>query len=208
MTKEPMPWVLEYISLIRNEYKLDVHITLGGYYPTLQCENTWVSIPDIDSVVIGEGEFTLLELASALKNKKDWHAIEGIAYQSLDKKIISTPKRKLLIDLDQLPWPKRYLAFDMNEDFEVLIDGSRGCIQNCSFCAIKPFFKSTQTTAWRTRSPENIINEIINIRNNNPKLYKFRFVDLILLTFRQGEERALKLAQLIQQKLPEIEFFC
>ena len=208
MTKEPMPWVLEYISLIRNEYKLNVHITLGGYYPTLQCENTWLSIPDIDSIVIGEGEFTLLELANALKNGKDWQTIEGIAYSNFNKKIIVTPRRKLLIDLDQLPWPKRYLAFEMNEDFEVLIDASRGCIQNCSFCAIKPFFKSNQTTAWRTRSPENIINEIISIRRKNSKLYKFRFVDPDFIgPSGIGEERALNLALLIQQKLPGIVFF-
>lgn len=208
MTKEPLPWVLEYISLIRNEYKLDVHITLGGYYPTLQCEKIWLSIPDIDSVVIGEGELTLLELATSLKNGKDWHAIEGIAYCSFDNKIIVNPRRKLLTDLDQLPWPKRYLALEMNEDFEVLIDGSRGCIQNCSFCAIKPFFKSTQTTAWRTRSPENIINEIISIRRKNPKLYKFRFVDPDFIgPSGIGEERAFSLALLMQQKLPGIDFF-
>jgi radical SAM superfamily enzyme YgiQ (UPF0313 family) len=207
ISQEAIQWVLEFTSLARNMLQGKSHIALGGYFSSLQYDKVFRLIPDVDSVVLGEGEFTIVELVSSLESGEDWHLIDGIAYRQSDKVVVN-PRRKLLHDLDRLPYPKRYLAYNMTEDFEVLIEGSRGCVFCCSFCAIKPFFKLSDTTTWRSRSPINIINEMVRLREKNPKLTKFRFVDPDFIGPEgRGEERAFHLAQMIQENLPRIELY-
>src|SRR6202021_1692918 len=58
-----------------------------------------------DFVVIGEAEHTLLELTGNIdKGNSDFSAINGLAYMR-DGKIIKTPGRPVLKDLDSMPLP-------------------------------------------------------------------------------------------------------
>jgi radical SAM superfamily enzyme YgiQ (UPF0313 family) len=96
----------------------------------------------------------------------------------------------------------------MDERFEVLVEGSRGCKLACSFCAIKPFFAAMGRSLWRGRSPENIVSEMVGIRHAHPQVKKFRFVDADFIGFEaEGENRALQLADLLIERLPGIELY-
>ncbi len=69
------------IELIR-EIKSDMQniiIVVGGPHPTIAYESLLHNNQEIDIAVIGEGEYTLLELTNAIKEKSDITEIKGIA---------------------------------------------------------------------------------------------------------------------------------
>ncbi len=136
------------------------HFTAGGHFPSLSYEHTLSLIPELDSVVRFEGEFTLLELADLLSMDADWHGIRGIAYRSEDS-VEANPPRPLLADLDTLPYPVR--------DFEpwcilgrraMPVMASRGCARSCSFCSIHMFYGSAPGQIVRTRKPASVAEEM------------------------------------------------
>ena len=135
-----------------------------------------------DYIVIGEPEITSLELIKALTNKKDIKKVRGIHFR-YKSKFITTSPRPPIYDLDSLPFPDRSLMkineyvnpVCKNHPFTVIIT-SRGCPYQCTFC-----FKGVYGTIWRKRSPENVVNELIEIkRKYNIKEIWFRD-DLFLL---------------------------
>lgn len=84
--------------------------------------------PELDIIVIHEGEQTLLEIVAATSNlKNSLPNIPGIAYRE-DDEIRFTPKRRTLDDLDTLPFPERrgriHTIAGVPTSF---LMGSRGC---------------------------------------------------------------------------------
>ena len=55
------------------------HFTAGGHYPSLKYIDLMELITELDSIVLFEGEYTLLELARRIKNKNDLSDIPGLA---------------------------------------------------------------------------------------------------------------------------------
>ena len=118
--------------------------------------------------MIGEGEFTMLELCEHIKNKTPIYGIDGIAYRTKNGIKIEEP-RSLISDLDSLPFPKRDLIDQslytkahckrgISRKFlrvsELII--SRGCPYHCIFCASH----LTYGSIVRFRTRENILKEI------------------------------------------------
>ncbi len=117
-----------------------------------------------DFVVIGEGEATFKELIRVLEEEnKNISEIKGIAFRS-GEKIICTPKREILTDLDNLPFPAwdlidiekyRKIWIDKHGYFSLNITTTRGCPFKCNWCA-KPIYGNR----YNSRSPQNVIDEI------------------------------------------------
>ena len=116
---------------------------------------------NIDFVIVNEPELTFQEL---LVNK-NWSQILGLAYKKKNK--IYVNKSRELGELDNLPFPARDLlpqnkyrmVLTDNEVFTTLV-ASRGCPYKCIYCRVgKPWGK-----IYRTRSVENVIEEIKEIR--------------------------------------------
>lgn len=117
-----------------------------------------------DYVMMGEAEQTLTELVGSLETGSvNAASIEGIAYKE-NGQILRAPQRKVLKDLDSLPFPAWDLA-DMNRYkkawlkssgyFSINIGTTRGCPFKCNWCA-KPIYGSR----YNSRSPRNVVNEI------------------------------------------------
>ena len=136
----------------------DVHVCLGGAHANLFPEQA-IKIPEVDSVVLGEGESTFAELATALDNNSNFHKIKGLIFKQ-NEEIISTGRRENITDLDALPFPDRslirgnkyYHVSGRNSKMTTMLS-SRGCPYQCSFC-------STTHGAYRTRSPQDIVKEM------------------------------------------------
>ena len=104
-----------------------------------------------DYILLGEAEWTLLELIGALtgRSARDIDAIDGLAYLDLSQKsIIRTPARALMPTLDALPFPARDLARisqyrnawkRAHGFFSLNLVASRGCPYKCNWCA-KPIY--------------------------------------------------------------------
>ncbi|MDP3947388.1 MAG: radical SAM protein [bacterium] len=138
-------------------------IILGGAHATLLPDETLGSAPEIDMVVKGEGEQTIIELLRALEEQQPLDNIAGISYRR-NGKVHSTPVRSTSVDLDSLPFlayhllpwsryrphPPHGRAFP----FAAMIT-SRGCPYRCSYCS-KPIFGNK----FRGQSPERVVEEI------------------------------------------------
>lgn len=139
------------------------HITVGGHAPTFHHREVLEMCSGLDSIGMFEGEETIAELATFLKQGKDWRKIKGIAYKS-NSAIKSNQPRPLISNLDSLPFPARdtlpFLLKHKKETGVVSMSGGRGCYMNCGFCSIKAFYTIPEGPSWRFRSNANIIDEM------------------------------------------------
>lgn len=136
----------------------DVKIIYGGPHAVAMPEKS-LKDSDIDIVVIGEGEETLTEILQGKKLSE----IKGIFYKE-DDKILRTPPREFIKNLDNLPFPDIEL-YDINKyhcsklvsrGTPVLhMETSRGCPSNCTFCN-----KNIFQRLFRTKSAERVIDEM------------------------------------------------
>lgn len=174
---EAIEWSKEFISECKKRNP-NIHFVAGGYYATLLPEVLMKQIPDLDCVMIGEGEVTIVEILNHyLKNATDTlEEIKGIVYRD-GEQIKRTSERNVIENLDDNPLCYRYAPKVSENGFEVLIEGSRGCPNNCTFCAIKPFFGKKAKKSWRCRSAQSLIDELKYIKMEYPKAMRVRFVD-------------------------------
>lgn len=169
------------------------HITAYGFYPTFAYAELLHSCPAIESVIVGEPEITLAELAGSISRKAGLEGIAGLVVRQGSGQITYYP-RELVEDLDSLPFPVRTEAmFGLRE---VNLLGSRGCYGKCGFCHINPFYG--HGSRWRARSPQNIAAEIEEIMAKHGRR-EFYFTDPNFLgPGSRGRRRALELASLIK----------
>ncbi len=166
------------------------HFTVGGHYPSLRYEHLFDQIPELDSIVLFEGEQTLVDLVQSIYKNSAWHEIQGIAYKE-NSKIITTPLRPLIEDLDNLNFP--YRAFKPNEILgkkSVAILATRGCKRNCAFCSIREFYGRAPGKIVRRRSPANVVSEMKKLLNSdNISIFLFQDDDFPL-TGKDGRKWA------------------
>jgi len=152
-------------AIIKNSDS-DIPVVVGGAHPSSLPEYV-IQDPNIDFVVVGEGEKTFLELIKKISEGKDYTNLKGILLK-INGKIIKNPKRGFIKNLDTLPFPAWHLlpiekyiqagqvhGSQKRKRFMSMIT-SRGCPGRCVFCSIH----SVWGYKWRARTPENIIKEI------------------------------------------------
>ncbi len=153
----------EQLSILRILKKkgLRAHVCVGGYFPTLAHRQLMEDVPDIDSIVRAEGELSLEALLEGIRSGGDLHGISGLTFRDGNGEIVVNPDRPLIEDLDTLPFPARDelpRAFERGGSISIL--ASRGCYAICSYCSISAFYRTTKGSAWRGRSPENVLDEL------------------------------------------------
>ena len=142
-------------------YNPEIVTMMGGPHVSFDIENTLRSYPEIDLIVVGEGEQTLSELVPVLNSPEEWERIRGIAFRR-DGAVHVTPARALIEDLDALPLPARHLlpmSRYLALGYPVSIITSRGCPNKCIFCLGRKMvgFKG------RFRNPKLVVDEIEQI---------------------------------------------
>ena len=141
----------------------DTITMMGGPHVSFDFHNSLIQYPEIDIMVIGEGEATIQELLPVIKDRKSWHRIKGIAFPVNGKPVYTGP-REHIKDLDNLPMPARHLLNLSRYQalgFPVSIITSRGCPNKCIFCQGRRMVGSKV----RYRSIHRIIDEIEEILN-------------------------------------------
>lgn len=139
---------------------INPHISIGGHFATFHCDELLESISALDSIVMFEGELTLVELLERLNQPEHWHKIDGLAFRDNSGKIHKTPPRPLIQNLDTLPFPIRDETSRMAGDPHYSVISSRGCLLCCTFCSVPSFYNEPSGSRWRARSPENVVDEL------------------------------------------------
>lgn len=139
-------------------------ICLGGPHPVIE-PGEILKNKDIDYIVMGEGELTIIEFLDSLNNKKDLSLVKSLAYRKPDGGIAINPRRELIQDLDTLPMPARHLVeiekyrpsphhYKKLPMTTMIV--SRGCPFGCLYCASRNVWGRN----YRARSVSKVIEEI------------------------------------------------
>ena len=139
---------------------------IGGPHVTVLDKRTFTESSDVDIVVRGEGEQTMLELARLVSdgNLKSLSDVAGITFKR-NGKVFPTPNRSFLEDIDVLPYPA-HKHFDVskyriNGKLYMPIITSRGCPFNCAFCLASKMCGR----GFRARNPSKVVDELEWLRD-------------------------------------------
>jgi anaerobic magnesium-protoporphyrin IX monomethyl ester cyclase len=145
-------------------------IVYGGVFPTYHWREVLEGEEEVDVVVRGEGERTVVRLVEALEAGEgrrtragagwEWRLeeVEGIAYRK-GGVAVATGAARVIEDLDacRVGWELVDLArySYWGDKRAVVVQFSRGCPHRCSYCGQRGFW-----TKWRHRDPEKFAAEI------------------------------------------------
>jgi len=172
----------------------------GGQHFTATAQESLETFPEIDVIVRGEGEQTFTELVKKA-TKPSFSQIQGTSFRR-NGKILHNPPRALIENLDDLPYPGYHFVKDIVHRYHfvamtghdapyALIEGSRGCPHNCTFCSQWRHWQGT----WRIKTSQRIADEMEFCYQN----YGSRFIWLTDDNFGLGK-RADELAEGIIQR--------
>lgn len=138
----------------------DIPVVLGGPHVFIYPRET-LSIPEVDYLVLGEGEETFTRLVDGLAKGADLAEVPGLAFQRNGETIQNAPL-PLRDNLDELPHPARHLI-PQHRYTSVLAQRSpittmmtsRGCPMRCIFCDRPHLGKQ-----FRWRSAESVVEEM------------------------------------------------
>ncbi len=138
----------------------EILIVAGGIHPTLWKEKCFDECSGIDMIVIGEGEYTMREIAACIEREESLDCVSGIMFHK-NNLLVETGSRAITEDINYLPFPSHELvdikSYIPSPTFykslpHANIIGARGCPYNCTFCHTDRHV--------RMRSASNIADEI------------------------------------------------
>ena len=186
----------------------NLKIVFGNYLATFYAQKILENYNWVDICVRGEGEITFKALVDKLETKKNLSEIDGITYQS-NGKIKENKNRQFIKNLDLIPFPDRKLVPDIYKNrigginvtkrkFTTMVT-SRGCPFSCNFCGCTAFSQGV----WRTRSVDNILEEIFELENQGYQ--EILFVDD---NFTLNKKRIFELCKKIKKEKMDMVFVC
>jgi len=136
-------------------------VVAGGHYASCAAGALLANHPEIDIVVIHEGERTLVEIADSMPCLEErLPEIAGIAYRS-GERVCFTKARPTVEDLDLLPAPDRRGPVHMVAGVPTsYLMGSRGCYGNCAYCCITTLHRLSPGKRFRQRAVEQVADEM------------------------------------------------
>ncbi len=189
--------------VIKNQYQVPIIVGGNGAtsIPRLYLERTGADI-----VVIGEGENTVKELFAALQNQEKLENVDGIWFKR-NGEIFSTPLRRLIENLDSIPYPAWNL-FPVNKYIEketcklgplrpMVVSTIRGCPYRCVYC-----YHCFQGYRPRFRSVESIIEEIKILE----KRYKVDFINFADDLFTISRKRVLDFCRRLNEENLDVKW--
>lgn len=162
-------WACDIARTIKEKH--DVKIVFGGVHATLVPEHV-IRNDFVDFVIVGEGEYPLLELVESLESNALHYGIQNV-WCKQSGKIIRNKIRGPIENLDSLPTLDKALfekGIHYGDDYMALT--SRGCMFDCSFCCESYYNKLYGNRYYRRRSVDSTIEELSYMK----KRYGFKEV--------------------------------
>jgi radical SAM superfamily enzyme YgiQ (UPF0313 family) len=183
-------------------------IAVGGPYPIAVQERCLRDAPEIDAVVTGEGELTVVEMLGRLARGAGLAGVLGVAFRRGGSVVKNAP-RPLITDLDSLPFPARDLLGEARRYIPppatyrrkpvAVILTSRGCNRRCIYCFQ---MDKDRASGIRFRSIGNVMDEI-----ELCLLQGYREIKFIDDTLAADRGRAMELAREIKRRKLDFTWF-
>jgi anaerobic magnesium-protoporphyrin IX monomethyl ester cyclase len=171
------------------------HVVAGGVHMSVFPEETLMQ-PEIDSVVIGEGEYTLLEMAQRIAQGGPLDGAPGLWFKK-EGGVVRNPPRPVEKNPDCFPFPdhseidpaQHRVSADRLSPAAVIIT-SRGCPFNCTFCC-------TVDKVFRKRTAQKIVEEMLVCKGLG-----YRAIDFYDDIFNVSKKQVLEVCdEIIRQKV-------
>ena len=186
------------VALASKAWSPKVKVIMGGIHVSTLPESV-LEDPNVDYIVLGEGERTVVELLDALVQGTDVGQIAGLVFKNPDGRTIYTKSRDRIRELDALPMPARHLVdlkfysavaegeadnYIMRHPYTTVYT-SRGCPKRCVYCAAHNVWQNK----WLARSSKNVLDEVeylvkehgireIHFLDDNISVDRKRFVEI------------------------------
>lgn len=153
----------------------DGHLTCGGQFPSAVPEKLLENAGSFDSVVLGEGEYSIVDLAGAIERGGALESVGSLVWRD-GEGIRRNRAGRVVEDLDSIPHPARDLAPGRDVGLAASpVLGSRGCRHKCSFCSIRAFSDAHPgSVPVRVRSPGGLAQEMSELHERRGvRLFQF-----------------------------------
>ncbi len=157
----------EKIAGLAKEVDSNILIVIGGPHVSVVPVDFLKKAKNVDVAVIGEGEYTMKDIAEVVKGDKEIGEVKGIAYRK-NNAVILNPPRPFIEELDELPYPAyqlvdmeqylnpKYIEYRSFKERAISMITSRGCPFNCCFCSVHLHMGKT----FRAHSSDYVVKHI------------------------------------------------
>ena len=184
-------------------------VVIGGPHASYMPE-TLLEHPNIDYVIVGEGERAMVQLVSSITKGENAQAaalIPGVACK-IGGEIAKTPPQ-FIADLDEVPIPARHLL-PMRVYVRELsylrvkpvdtMSVHRGCPYRCAYCETRELWGS----ACRAFSPQRVIDEIQQM----VETYGTKGIYFVGDNFTINKKRTTELCRLMKSNKIDLKWTC
>ncbi|CAK7061603.1 MAG: 2-hydroxyethylphosphonate methyltransferase [Desulfovibrio sp.] len=191
----------------------EVPVVLGGIHATIFGAEILHDVPEVDFVLKGEAEESILALLTAIINKEGYQNVDGLVYRDTSGHARENPKQHFIHDLTIIPQP----AYDLIDFNDYCIDTSdwnnpkkhiigvpvplltsRSCPNRCCFCAMY----HSMGSKFRARPAWHVADEMELLVNNWGTKYFEIFDD----NFTLSKKRTLQICNEIIRRKLDIQF--
>lgn len=144
------PTITSALDIARNvkKYSSNIKVILGGVHASLLPKETWQVCPEIDTIVVGEGDKAILDVLN--------NDLKGICHDSSEIELDDLP----FLGYHLLEWGKYKPHPPHGRKMPWLpMLTSRGCVYQCGFCSNGVFGKK-----YRGQSTLRVVDEIIYLQ--------------------------------------------
>ena len=178
----------EVMAVIRTLHPVcpNMKFVIGGPEVSFGAEEFLIEHPEVDALVIGEGERSFLDLLKTWQDDRDLSDVLGIAWRE-GEKIVVNPICEKPLDLNELPFP-----YAEPEDFTgrlAYVETTRGCPFSCQYCLSSTF------QGVRFLEPETFRRAFRHLLENGARTIKF--VDR---TFNANKRHAQGILDIVREE--------
>lgn len=193
---------IQFAEKLKNIYP-ESFVVLVGTHPTARAEETLSYSIAVNAIALGEYDQIISNIADAIDAGKDIKEVQGLCVRDDNGKIFRTTAAPHIKNLDEIPFASKFIKENLDEkDYffaaatypAIQIFTGRGCPFRCNFCV---YPQTMHGHAFRSRSPQNIVDEFQYIADNFPDVHEVVIEDD---TFTANKKRVKDVCNLLIEK--------
>ena len=145
-----------------------IMVFMGGYHVSFCATEILRDNQNVDIIIKGEGEKTVVELLKKYFDGRRLDEVDGIVFRNFEKSITETPWRKPLNDIEEYGEINRDVlekGLEAGLTCSLNLIAGRGCLYKCSFCTGNKMFDPYGECGWRVMNPHKVVEQIAELHD-------------------------------------------